>query len=57
MLQRIVRWPGVTAWLAADGRPAAEARRVGDLSPFTAALLKALGTPERPNNLHTCLTS
>ena len=25
MLQRIVRWPGVTAWIAADGRPAAEA--------------------------------
>jgi WD40 repeat protein len=55
MLQTLVRWPGVTAWLAADGQPAAEAAKVGDHSPFTAALLGALGTPDRPNNLHACL--
>src|SRR5512135_1205739 len=55
MLQALARWPGVTAWLAADGQPAAEAAKVGAHSPFTAALLGALGTPDRPNNLHTCL--
>ncbi|SIO05814.1 WD40 repeat [Singulisphaera sp. GP187] len=51
LLQKLVRWPGVTAWLAADGKPAVEATRVGALSPFTAALIDSLGTPERPNNL------
>jgi len=51
LLQKLVRWPGVSAWLAADGKPAIEASRVGALSPFTAALIESLGTPERPNNL------
>lgn len=55
MLRRLVRWPEVTAWLAADGKPAAEAARVGTLSPFTEALLTGLGSPEAPNNLHACL--
>ena len=56
-LQQLVRWPGVTAWLAADGRPAAEAAAVGEHSPFTAALLEALGTPQRPDNLLACLNA
>lgn len=56
LLQRLVRWPGVSAWLAADGAPAPEAPRVGAMSPFTSALLESLGTPERPNNLLASLT-
>ena len=55
MLQALVRWPGVTAWLAADGHPSSEAVRVGGESPFSLALLNALGTPARPANLHACL--
>ncbi|WP_406700920.1 caspase family protein [Singulisphaera sp. Ch08] len=55
LLQKLVRWPGVTAWLAADGKPAIESARVGALSPFTAALIDSLGTPERPNNLLAAL--
>lgn len=55
LLRDLARWPGVTAWLAADGKPATEAARVGELSPFTDALLNALGTAERPNNLNACL--
>ena len=55
MLQKLARWPGVTAWLAADGGPAVEASAVGELSPFVGALLEALGTPERPRNLLACL--
>jgi WD40 repeat protein len=55
MLRTVVRWPGVAAWLAADGRPAPEAKAVGAHSPFTAALLGALGGTERPRNLHASL--
>ena len=56
-LEQLVRWPGVTAWLAADGRPAAEAAAVDEQSAFTAALLKGLGTSERPDNLLACLNA
>jgi WD40 repeat protein/uncharacterized caspase-like protein len=55
LLPGLVRWPGVTAWIAAEGRPSAEAAEVGVPSPFTAALTAALGTPGRPANLHACL--
>ncbi|MBX6314315.1 MAG: caspase family protein, partial [Isosphaeraceae bacterium] len=55
LLQRLTRWPGSTAWLAAEGQVAAEAARVGERSPFSAALLQALGTSEQPNNLLACL--
>src|SRR5262249_40933117 len=55
LLQKLARWPGVTAWIAADGKPSVEASAVGELSPFTAALLQALGTVERPSSLHACL--
>ena len=56
-LEQLVRWPGVTAWLAADGRPAVEATAVDEHSAFTAALLKGLGTTERPHNLLACLNA
>jgi WD40 repeat protein/uncharacterized caspase-like protein len=56
MLQALARWPGVAVWLAADGQPAAESSRVGDVGPFATALLAALGTPEQPHNLHECLS-
>jgi len=55
LLHRLVRWPGVTAWIAADDKPSVEAERVGELSPFTAGLLKGLGTTEQPGNLVACL--
>ncbi len=55
LLPSLVRWPGVTAWLAAEGRPAEEANVAGALSPFTAAVCAGLGTPERPANLLGCL--
>jgi WD40 repeat protein/uncharacterized caspase-like protein len=54
-LEKLARWPGVTAWLAADGQPSLEAKAVGQHSPFTSGLLKALGSPGRPNNLIACL--
>jgi WD40 repeat protein len=44
-LRALTRWPGVTAWLAADGR------RAPDPGAFVAPLLKALGAPERAHNL------
>lgn len=50
-LAGLARWPGVTAWLAADGAPSAEAARSNQRSPFTAALVEGLGTPARPGNL------
>ncbi len=56
-LEQLVRWPGVTAWLAADGRPAVEAPAVDEQSAFAAALLKGLGTSQRPQNLLACLNA
>jgi WD40 repeat protein/uncharacterized caspase-like protein len=44
-LRTLTRWPGVTAWLAADGRLAP------DTGSFVAALRKASGTSERAHNL------
>jgi WD40 repeat protein len=55
LLQALVRWPGVTAWLSADGQPAAESAKVGEIGPFASAMLASLGTPEHPCNLHECL--
>src|SRR5262249_17878233 len=46
---------GVSAWLAAEGRPAAEAPRVGASGPFAAALVDGLGTREAPRGLLACL--
>ena len=51
LLQSLTRWPGATAWLAADGHVAAEAVAVGERGPFAAALLRALGTAALPRNL------
>src|SRR5262249_33204962 len=55
LLRGLARWPAVTVWLAAEGRPSPEAAEVGVPSPFTAALTAAPGTPGRPVNLHACL--
>jgi WD40 repeat protein/uncharacterized caspase-like protein len=44
-LRALTRWPGVTAWLAADGRLAP------DSGSFVAALKKASGTSEQAHNL------
>lgn len=49
-LNRLTRWPGVTAWLAADGQPCVEGP---GHSPFLAGLAQGLGT--RPGNLLSCL--
>ena len=48
-LDRLTRFPGVSAWMAADGHPAA------DPSPFRKQVLEALGTAENPANLSTAL--
>ena len=53
-LQALTRWPGVTAWLAADGRPAAEGVG-GAPGPFVASLLKAMGSSDQAHNLLGCL--
>lgn len=50
LLNRLTRWPSVSAWLAADGQPAPEGT---DGSPFLSALLEGLG--KRPNNVLACL--
>lgn len=55
LLRSLTRWPGTTAWLAAEARASAEAPAVGSRSPFTAALLAGLGTPERPRGMLACL--
>ncbi|HEX8200480.1 MAG TPA: caspase family protein, partial [Isosphaeraceae bacterium] len=54
-LDQLARWPGVSAWLAAEGHPAAEGADGPGPGPFAAALLEALGTPERPRSLTSCL--
>jgi WD40 repeat protein/uncharacterized caspase-like protein len=48
-LATIARWPTVSAWLAADGKPAPDGDH--DRSPFSKSLLLALGNPETPRNL------
>ncbi len=53
-LRALTRWPGVTAWLAADGKPAAEGAG-GQPGPFVGSLLKAMGTIDRAHNLLGCL--
>ncbi len=54
MARGIVRWPGVTAWLAATDRPAAQDARDG-AGLLTRALLKALGSRKDPANLAAAL--
>lgn len=49
-LNRLTRWPGVSAWLAADGQPAGQG---SPHSAFASALLQSLGT--RPTNVLACL--
>ena len=54
-LNRLTRWPKVTAWLAADAPSAAPT--IGDEASvsFTTAILKTLGTAGRRPNLAVCL--
>ena len=54
-LQRLARWPGATAWIAADGHIAGEASQPGQRGPFLKALETALGTRQQPANLLGCL--
>jgi WD40 repeat protein/uncharacterized caspase-like protein len=53
-LRALTRWPRVTAWLAADGRPALEAPG-GASDPFVASFLKSTGNREQAHNLLGCL--
>lgn len=54
-LARLTRWPGVTAWLAADGRPAPEPATADRLTPFTTALRAGLGSRVESRDLLSCL--
>ena len=54
-LNELARWPGVTAWLAADGTPAIEAADLNARSAFTGALLESLGPPGKADNLLAAL--
>lgn len=54
-LERLARWPGVTAWLAGDESGQGEEASPEPAPLFTTALLAGLGTPDRPNNLASCL--
>ena len=51
LLASLTRWSNITVWLASDERVALEGAQRGQLSPFTAGLLGALGTRERPNSV------
>ena len=53
-LERLCRWPGVSAWLAGEGQTLPETR-AGEPSPFTQSLLQALGSSRSPRNLLGCL--
>jgi WD40 repeat protein len=53
-LRRLARWPGVTAWLAADGTPGI-GEAADPITPFTTALLGSLGKPEDEDNLAASL--
>ncbi len=53
-LRRLARWPGVSAWMAADGRPSAgPGPGPNSHGPLTAALLRGLG--DSPNNVRAAL--
>jgi WD40 repeat protein len=54
-LERLVRWPGVTAWLASDRLPESAAENPATL--FTQALLEGFGQPKGKRNLAACLRS
>ncbi|MDB5351609.1 MAG: repeat-containing protein [Planctomycetota bacterium] len=51
LLGELTRWPGVAAWIAADGHPVAEPAGERERGAFTNAVLSAMGTPESPRNL------
>jgi WD40 repeat protein len=53
-LRRLTRWPGVTAWLAADGTPGI-GESADPIMPFTTALLESLGSRGIEDNLAASL--
>ncbi|RUL84671.1 caspase family protein [Tautonia sociabilis] len=55
-LADLTRWPGVSAWLAADGQPAAGPPESGRHSPFTEALLGGLDAIGPGGSVHECLS-
>ena len=54
MLRDVVRWPGVTAWLAASDKPSGQSAEQGT-GVMTDALLASLGVRRAPSNLMECL--
>ncbi|MDR3618400.1 MAG: caspase family protein [Paludisphaera borealis] len=54
MLRGVVRWPGVTAWLAASDKPSGQSAEEGS-GLLTQSLLASLGTRRKPSNLLECL--
>jgi WD40 repeat protein len=50
-LNTIARWPSISVWLGADGRPAREGASPRDRSVFAGALIEGLGTAAQPRNL------
>ena len=53
-LNALTRWPGVSAWMAADLVRVAEA---GVPGPFAAAIVRGLGERDQAHNLLGCLAS
>jgi WD40 repeat protein len=53
LLRGIVRWPGVTAWLASAEGPTLET--ASGAGVFTSLLLEGLGARREPRNLLACL--
>ena len=49
-LRSLTRWPGVSAWLAADGQVASEPNESGP-GPFVSALFRSLGSRDSAHNL------
>jgi WD40 repeat protein/uncharacterized caspase-like protein len=50
-LSALSRWPGVSAWVAAEKGPSLEAQATEKHGPFVTSLLNALGTKQEPRNL------
>ncbi|MDX2039328.1 MAG: caspase family protein [Isosphaeraceae bacterium] len=55
-LHTLTRWPGVSAWIASDSRPARQPSGANELSPFTTVLLEAMGTRDEQYNLLAALS-
>ena len=51
MLGELTRWPGTSAWVAADGTTSSEPTTNRERGAFLNAILSAMGSPEQPINL------